>query len=61
MLVSIMKLWRLGHYPRKVYERMLAIASKVNKKQMPPGMADTLDIVQGAGFERRLALLRRCG
>lgn len=60
MLMAILSASGSPMYPKKSYKDMLSMASKVDKKSLMPGMADILEVVQGAGRgENAAAAMRR--
>lgn len=60
MLMAILSASSSPMYPKESYKDMLSMASKADKKSLMPGMADILEVVQGAGRgENAAAAMRR--
>lgn len=49
MLMAILSASSSPMYPKESYKDMLSMAPKADKKSLMPGMADILEVVQGAG------------
>lgn len=48
MLMAILSATGSDMYAKESYRNMLSMASKVDKRSLMPGMADILEVVQGA-------------